>query len=102
MPTISGRASAADDIKTPAPMVAARAIAILAIAILAIAILIDIISSTFARLARSGALKCLQTMKMAGLPSRHAFLTACLNRMVSTPGPRLVSMGGTKEMFELK
>ena len=89
MPTISGRASAADDITIPAPMVAASATAIL----------IDI--NLLHLPAPFGALKCLASQaRLAGLT--HASLTACINRVVSTPAARLISIGGTKEMFESK
>jgi hypothetical protein len=68
----------------------------------ATAIRIDINCSSFARSAPVGALKFAQTGKTPDCRLAHAFLIACLNRMVSAPDGRQVSMRGTKEMFELK
>jgi len=67
----------------------------------ATAILIDINLST--RPPQTGALKCYENpVKTPACRLAHAFLTACLNRTVSTPAASLVSMRATKEMFELK
>ena len=73
----------------PAPKVAASATAIL----------IDMISSQSP--APFGALKS-PFKPFAGSRLVHAFLIACIDRVVSTPASRLISLGGTKKMFEIK
>ena len=86
IPTISGRAWAAVDIRVPAPMVAASAAAILNV----------IVFSTFK--CPTGAVALFKPpKKSAGLA--YAFLTACLNRLVSTPAGDLLSMLGTKRIL---
>ncbi len=88
MPTISGRAWAGDDITIPAPMVTARAAAILN----------DIVLSIPMPLPGS------VTSGPGGglLVLTHAFLTASLNRTVSTPAEDRVAVERTKENFETK
>jgi hypothetical protein len=89
IPTISGRAWAAVDIKMPAPMVAASAAAILN----------DIVFSTS---------KCPTGAIPPGKPPKrsagltYAILTAPLNRLVSKPAGDLLSIIGTKGMLQTK
>src|SRR5512139_3101744 len=88
MPTISGRAWAGDDIAIPAPMVTANAAAILNDIVLSIPMPRSV-----------GSFRC----RPGGGPLvRHAFLTASLNRTVSTPAGHAVAMERTKENFETK
>jgi hypothetical protein len=69
----------------------------------ATAILIDINLSTFARSPHPGPQISAQTSGKCWFARlTHAFLTARVNRVVSTPAVRPVSMGSAKEMFELK
>src|ERR1700741_516235 len=93
MPTISPRAWAGDDIAIPAPMVTtAKAAAILNDIVLSIPVC-PRCRGPFRRLTPEGG-------GLAGLT--HAFLTASLNRTVSTPARDRVPMRGRKENFETK
>jgi hypothetical protein len=89
IPTISGRAWAAVDIKMPAPMVAASA-----------AILNDIAFSTSKSPNGGQIARKLRERRFAGLT--YANLTASLNRLVSKPAGDLISVLGTKEMLQTK
>src|SRR3954451_25004198 len=90
IPTISGRAWAAVDIKMPAPKVAASTTAILN----------DIVLST-SQVPQSGQFPTGKPLKRV-CRVHHAFLTASLNRPVSRPAEGQLSIVRTKEMLQTK